>query len=187
MSPSFFYPKRSSGISTCRFAGGGVSRSSSVWVHCKFAVMFMFLDQTAEYVGKPSAVACSIMRLVATIQFGKSEDKMYTIGPVILWATGEMVCGFFVVCVPTLPKVLTESPLAGTLKRIISPRTNNANPNPKRTGQNSLRPEGSERRLVKGPRELSHAKVAGAYCQLDEESVSLHNLQNRGAVQNSRV
>lgn len=181
MSPSFFYPKRSSGASTCRFAGGGVLRSSSVWVHCKFAVMFTFLDQTADYVGKPSAVACSIMRLVATIEFGRSDDKMYTIGPVILWATGEMVCGFFVVCVPTLPKVLTESHLAGTFKRIISPRTS------KRTGQNSLRPEGSERRLVEGPHELSHAKVAGAYCQLDEESVSLHNLQNRGAMQNSQI
>lgn len=156
-------------------------RSSSVWVHCKFAVMFMFLDQTADHLGKPRAVACSIMRLVATIEFGKSEDKMYTIGPVILWATGEMVCGFFVVCVPTLPKVLTESPLAGTIKRIIGLGKS------KGTGENSLRPEGSERRLVEGPHKLSRAEVAGAYCQLDEESVSLQNLQSRGAMQSSQI
>lgn len=58
---------------------------------------------------QPRAVICSVSRVFVTVVFGQSPDTMYNIGPVILWATGEMSCGFFVACMPCLPRVLRES------------------------------------------------------------------------------
>ncbi|CAJ2512966.1 Uu.00g010850.m01.CDS01 [Anthostomella pinea] len=65
------------------------------------------------------AVICSIFRLTATINFGNTDDTFYAIGPVVLWATGEMTCGFFVVCMPSLPRALKETTWIGKLKRAL--------------------------------------------------------------------
>lgn len=66
-----------------------------------------------------SSAVCSIVRLRATIEFGQSQDKMYTIGNVILWATGEMACGFFIVGMTQLPKIIGESPIIQRIKKIL--------------------------------------------------------------------
>ena len=60
-----------------------------------------------------------MFRVLVTIVFGQSPDTMYNIGPVILWATGEMSCGFFVACMPCLPRVLKESPLSRKIKSVL--------------------------------------------------------------------
>lgn len=113
------------------------------------------------------------MRLVETVEFGRSEDKMYTISPVILWATGEMTCGFFVVCVPCLPKVLTETAIGRTVRQVLGFGTC------KRTGEHSTRLEGDGRRLVQGVHRLSRGKAVDAYRELDEEFVPLETFENR--------
>lgn len=121
------------------------------------------------------------MRLVETIEFGRSEDKMYTISPVILWATAEMTCGFFVVCVPCLPKVFSESSVGRAVRQIIGFGTC------KRTGEHTMRPEGDERCLVQGAHKLSRGKAADAYRELDEEFVPLDNFENRAAKQSPQA
>lgn len=121
------------------------------------------------------------MRLVETIEFGRSEDKMYTISPVILWATAEMTCGFFVVCVPCLPKVLAETAIGRIVRRILGLGMC------KKTGENSIRPEWDERRLVKGAHRLSRGKAADAYRELDEDFVPLGDFENRNVKQSPQT
>lgn len=56
----------------------------------------------------PRTVACACGRLAVTIPYYYSEDTMYTISPVSLWAFVEMTCTFLVFCVPAGPQVFTH-------------------------------------------------------------------------------
>lgn len=55
-------------------------------------------------------VVCSVFRLVDTIQLSTQADVLYYTGPVMLWCTAEITCGFFVACAPILPRVAKETP-----------------------------------------------------------------------------
>lgn len=44
---------------------------------------------------------------------------MYFIGPLLFWACAEMTCGFFILSVPCLPKLLAESITSPRLKRFL--------------------------------------------------------------------
>ncbi|KAL0940389.1 60s ribosomal protein l36 [Colletotrichum truncatum] len=55
------------------------------------------------------ACISAAFRLVVTIQYAAAQDAIYYIGPVCFWAYAEMTCGFIVVCVPCIPKILLES------------------------------------------------------------------------------
>lgn len=44
---------------------------------------------------------------------------MYFIGPLLFWACAEMTCGFFILSVPCLPKLITESGLPRKLKEYL--------------------------------------------------------------------
>jgi hypothetical protein len=44
---------------------------------------------------------------------------MYFIGPLLFWACAEMTCGFFILCVPCLPKVIKESGLRAYASRVF--------------------------------------------------------------------
>lgn len=46
-------------------------------------------------------------------------DAIYNIGPVAFWAYAEMTCGFIVVCVPCVPKILMESGVWRKLKKSL--------------------------------------------------------------------
>jgi hypothetical protein len=95
--------------------------------------------------------------MTATIDFGQSSDTMYTIGPVILWATGEMSCGFFVACMPTLPRLLTEAPW---VRRLMSLST--------RTDDSNLRRSGRDHTAASN--KMSHStKAHEAYFQIDDD------------------
>ncbi|KAK8162013.1 hypothetical protein IWX90DRAFT_515640 [Phyllosticta citrichinensis] len=53
-------------------------------------------------------VACisACLRLVHTVIFSRTQDTMYYIGPLLFWACAEMTCGFLILSVPCLPKII---------------------------------------------------------------------------------
>ncbi|SPO00341.1 related to integral membrane protein PTH11 [Cephalotrichum gorgonifer] len=55
------------------------------------------------------ACVSAAFRLAVTVQYAEALDTIYHIGPVCFWAYAEMTCGFIVVCVPCVPKILMES------------------------------------------------------------------------------
>ncbi|KAI1337555.1 hypothetical protein F5Y15DRAFT_425598 [Xylariaceae sp. FL0016] len=116
------------------------------------------------------AVICAILRLKATIDFGASPDTMYNIGPVILWATGEMSIGFFVVSAPSLPRVMKESPTARKLRQMLSIKsTRTGTPGGKGTGYGSAgRPPKGSRGTISDDR----------YHEIDEEALRMGHLQS---------
>lgn len=44
---------------------------------------------------------------------------MYFIAPLLFWACAEMTCGFFILSVPCIPKVMSESGVSPRLKRLL--------------------------------------------------------------------
>ena len=48
-------------------------------------------------------------RLAVTVQYAGAIDPVFHVGPVCLWAYAEMTCGFIVICVPCVPKILHDS------------------------------------------------------------------------------
>ncbi|KAI1847096.1 hypothetical protein JX266_006971 [Neoarthrinium moseri] len=121
------------------------------------------------------AVLCSIFRMIATINFGKSPDTMYNIGPVILWATGEVSCGFFVACMPTLPRLLKEAPFIVYLKKTMGSTTSAAD-------------ESSTARFGHGFSIASHKLSRGTkshedYLQIDDDPTPLKDLSSNNSDQ----
>lgn len=54
---------------------------------------------------------------------------MYLIGPLLFWAWAEMTAGFFILCVPCVPKLLAESRLSNRVKVALGlGRSSNATP-----------------------------------------------------------
>lgn len=121
-----------------------------------------------------SASVAACFRLAHTVTFSKTTDSMYFIGPLLFWACAEMTCGFFVLCIPCLPKIVKESPLPRNLKKALGLSSKTAEAS---NGYNSSG-------YVYGSRSGSHhiSKVSksgvtsNSYCKMNEESTSLSNL-----------
>ncbi|GFN20892.1 hypothetical protein ABZX51_009818 [Aspergillus tubingensis] len=64
-----------------------------------------------------SVAAC--FRLSHTVAFANTTDTMYLIGPLLFWACGEMTCGFFILSVPCLSKLIIESGLPRSVKQSL--------------------------------------------------------------------
>ncbi|KAH0436387.1 hypothetical protein CcaCcLH18_04407 [Colletotrichum camelliae] len=73
-----------------------------------------------------SIAAC--FRLDHTIAFAKAADTMYFIGPLLFWACAEMTCGFFILSVPCLPKIIRESGLPRKVKSALGISVKTTNP-----------------------------------------------------------
>lgn len=44
---------------------------------------------------------------------------MYSIGPLLFWACAEMTCGFFILSVPCIPRLVVESSLSHRIKAYL--------------------------------------------------------------------
>ncbi|KAL2843707.1 hypothetical protein BJY01DRAFT_248482 [Aspergillus pseudoustus] len=58
------------------------------------------------------ACVSAAFRCAVTVAHGRSPDSVYTLGPLAFWAMAEMTCGFFIICLPCIPKILKETTLA---------------------------------------------------------------------------
>ncbi|KAL5338238.1 hypothetical protein BJX70DRAFT_215430 [Aspergillus crustosus] len=60
-----------------------------------------------------AAFRCSV-----TVTHGRSPDAVYTLGPLAFWAMAEMTCGFFIICLPCIPKIIKETGIVGHIKKL---------------------------------------------------------------------
>lgn len=58
-----------------------------------------------------------------TVVFGNAADATFALGPLVFWATAEMTCGFFIICVPSIPKILKETGVLRKIKRGLGMKT----------------------------------------------------------------
>ncbi|KAH8423611.1 uncharacterized protein LDX57_001371 [Aspergillus melleus] len=113
------------------------------------------------------ACVSAAFRLAVTIQHSEALDSIYHLAPLVFWATAEMSCGFFIVCLPCIPKILKETGVSRNIKRAFGMKT---------SGTNS---KGIEHYGVSG-RSTDHAKgasVSNTYHKIDEDGVPLGALK----------
>jgi hypothetical protein len=70
-----------------------------------------------------SACISAAFRLETTIRHGKAADAVWTLPPLAFWATAEMTCGFFIVSLPSIPRILKETGLGLKIKRAFGMTT----------------------------------------------------------------
>lgn len=54
-----------------------------------------------------------------TIQFGTAPDQMYYFGDLAFWCIAEGTCGFFIICVPCMPKIIKETFFGRRIRSIL--------------------------------------------------------------------
>ncbi|KAK7211926.1 hypothetical protein V2G26_019104 [Clonostachys chloroleuca] len=64
-----------------------------------------------------SVAAC--FRLWYTVKYFKDPDRMYFISPLLFWACAEMTCGFFILSMPYLPRIIAGSRLPRKVKVVL--------------------------------------------------------------------
>lgn len=110
------------------------------------------------------ACVSAAFRLATTVAYGEAADAIYALGPLVFWATAEMTCGFFVCCMPCIPKILRDTGVLKNIKRAFGMKTNTTKPTSNsKSGQFSSN--------------ASHAKSATqtskSYYKLDEDGIPL--------------
>lgn len=89
----------------------GLAVSSS----CLYATRRQPLNKT----NKNRACISAALRLQTTVVHGKSKDAVWTLPPLAFWALAEMTCGFFIVSLPCIPKILKETGAGSKIKRSL--------------------------------------------------------------------
>ncbi|KAJ4397790.1 hypothetical protein N0V93_002027 [Gnomoniopsis smithogilvyi] len=114
-------------------------------------------------VGLLACIAASV-RLSTTVTFAGSQDQMYFIGPLLFWACAEMTCGFFILSVPCLPKLLAESITSPRVKRFLGLTVeSHANKSPNPSGTFGFRP----RKKAK----ISNNMMSDPYYEMDDVTI----------------
>ncbi|KAE8152515.1 hypothetical protein BDV25DRAFT_137834 [Aspergillus avenaceus] len=54
------------------------------------------------------ASMAAAFRLHTSVVHGKATDSIYQLAPLAIWSAVEMTCGFIVVCLPCIPRILSE-------------------------------------------------------------------------------
>lgn len=109
--------------------------------------------------------------MYATVAFGQSADATYNMGPLGFWAAGEMTCGFFITCVPTIPKILKETGVIHRVKRRLGMKVT--------TKSNSkLGYYGTGNSVPSRGGLSSHVD---AYHKLDEDTIGLNSISKSAA------
>ncbi|CAH0054246.1 unnamed protein product [Clonostachys solani] len=110
------------------------------------------------------ACVCAAVRLSDTMKLvNNTDDAVYYIGIVGFWAFAEMTCGFFICCLPCIPKILHDTGVLRSIKRKLGMNTATTAPTSgERYGTNGS----SNRRNY----EANHST---SYYKLDEDGVPM--------------
>ncbi|KAK7221937.1 hypothetical protein V2G26_009940 [Clonostachys chloroleuca] len=110
------------------------------------------------------ACVCAAVRLSDTMKLvHNTNDAVYFIGVVGFWAFAEMTCGFFICCLPCIPKILHDTGVLRSIKRKLGMNTATTAPSSaNRYGTNGS----SSRRNY----EANHST---SYYKLDEDGVPM--------------
>lgn len=119
------------------------------------------------------------MRLKTTVDFAKTTDQMYYIGPLLFWACAEMTCGFFILCVPCLPKIVADSSCCRRIRRVLGIST----AKPSTGGQKSSNTDSkfgisyNSRKKSRSGDVLNARTDTSAYYQMDDDALGLDTLK----------
>lgn len=100
-----------------------------LYVHSPFGKLWCSImrEREANFVDNSACVSAGF-RLGVTVTYGYDDDQMYTLGPVVFWVIAETTCGFFIVCMPCLPKILKEKGIIRRVKGWFGMRVTTAGP-----------------------------------------------------------
>ena len=109
------------------------------------------------------ACVSAAFRLAVTIRYAGATDVIYNVGPVCFWAYAEMTCGFIVVCVPCVPKILLETGIWRKMKMRLGLSVTTGTPSNTRnlTGSSAIR----SRNMLSGNKSGNKS-----YLQVDDET-----------------
>ncbi|KAL6878973.1 hypothetical protein J3F83DRAFT_271058 [Trichoderma novae-zelandiae] len=110
------------------------------------------------------AIVAASFRVDVTVQHGNSPDSIYTLGPIVFWASAEMTCGFFILCVPCIPKIIQEAGIVPAIKKGTGMMASGSNS--KKTGSS----------FARGGNTKTSVSANKDYYQLEEEGVHMKNL-----------
>ncbi|KAM0438631.1 hypothetical protein ACHAPT_001384 [Fusarium lateritium] len=111
-------------------------------------------------------IACvaACFRLAHTVTFSREADTMWYIGPLLFWACAEMTCGFFILSVTTLPRIIAESGFSARVKKALGISYKSSGPP---NESSDLGPSSGSRQPV--------VKSSDNYYKLDEDGVPMTN------------
>ncbi|KKY36779.1 putative 60s ribosomal protein l36 [Diaporthe ampelina] len=134
------------------------------------------------------ACIAAVVRLKTTVDFAKTEDQMYYIGPLLFWACAEMTCGFFILCVPCLPKIVSESSCCRRVKRALGISTGKLSTSGQKSSNFDSKFGGSygSRKKSRSADMLNTTTGASAYYQMDDDAVGLDTLKTSESTENLR-
>lgn len=108
-------------------------------------------------------------RLAHTVDFAKESDSMYLIGPLLFWACAEMTCGFFILSMPSLSKLVIGLELPRRVKAVFGySETSSVRPSKKGPGTGS-RSDRSDSR----PKRTSWRAQETTWSRIDEGDIAL--------------
>ncbi|KAF3077642.1 hypothetical protein CFAM422_000185 [Trichoderma lentiforme] len=111
------------------------------------------------------AIVAASFRLDVTVVHGNSPDSIYTLGPIVFWASAEMTCGFFILCVPCIPKIIQEAGIIPAIKKGTGMLHSGGRSNQVSSGY--ARGGGTTKTSVSANKD---------YYQLEEEGMNMKNL-----------
>lgn len=100
----------------------------------------------------------------------KSTDPIYDMAPLVFWIAAEQACGFFIICVPCLPKLFKDLGLMPMIKKIF------ALPTAAGRSNSNLAYYGGKARASSTGRGTTNSHAAKDYYKLDEDGVPLRNM-----------
>jgi len=112
---------------------------------------------------------------------------MFALGPLVFWATAEMTCGFFIICVPCMPKILQQTGVLGKVKKVLGMSTGPSAGTPGKPGYYASGGSGS-----RGPRgpgsNLTNLSGTGpdSYYKLGEDGVPMGTLTSSESTEHLR-
>ncbi|KAB8202983.1 hypothetical protein BDV34DRAFT_227880 [Aspergillus parasiticus] len=74
------------------------------------------------------ACASAALRLDTIVMYRNATDPLYSLAPVVLCSMAEMMCGFFIFCLPCIPKIITETGAIRKIKRVLGMKTTTNKP-----------------------------------------------------------
>lgn len=105
--------------------------------------------------------------MATTVAYGEAADAVYALGPLVFWATAEMTCGFFVCCMPCIPKILRDTGVLRNVKRAFGMQTTK---------------KGTNSKLDQYSTSMSHGKsvtnTTNAYYKLDEDGIPMGDVKS---------
>ncbi|KAH8689592.1 hypothetical protein BGW36DRAFT_412363 [Talaromyces proteolyticus] len=115
-----------------------------------------------------TACVSAAFRLETTVAHAHTSDAIYSLAPLVFWATAEITCGFFIVCLPCIPKTLKETGMMDKIKRAFGYKASSQYNHNENYYPGSGRPS-------------HHAKLSttgsDSYHKLAEEGVVMNNIK----------